>query len=221
MKKKRLAANQNPDIGKYIIVHSKEGDYLRAKRTSPFINAQLAEMAAETCSAAAKQILTKLRPFTERMMGRMNVRLSGKMRSAKKQTGSYNYSLLKDFELQKDYPLEALYEGVYQVSHQNNQVTITVPVQTGDVLPHNKIVTAYYFEAVLLTGDAMLPNSLRVEDDRSDMFYFKQQYNTVEVFQFIVPENTPYLLFLKVACMEGDEMAIHPRHYGMKVVEVG
>ncbi len=84
MKKKRIAANENPDAAKYIIVHSKEGDYLRAKRTNPFINEQLSAMAAETCSAAAKQILTKLKPFTERMTGRMNVRLSGKMRSAYK-----------------------------------------------------------------------------------------------------------------------------------------
>jgi hypothetical protein len=221
MKKKRIWANQNPDIEKYIIVHSKEGDYIRAKRKSPFINDQLAMMAAETCSGAAKQILTKLKPFTEQMTGRMNVRLSGKMRSAKKQTGSYNYSLLKEFDLQKDHPLYSLYQGVYQVSHQNGKITLAVPISTGDVLLHNKIVTAYYFEAVLLTGDAMVPNSLRIEDDRSDLFYFNQRYDTVVVFQFIVPENMPFLLFLKVGCMEGEEAAYHPRHYGMKVVEVG
>ena len=94
MKKKRIRENKNPDADRYIIVHTKEGDHIRAKRTNPFINAQFAEMAAETCSAAAKQILLKLKPFTERMTGRMNVRLSGKIRSAKKMTGFYNYSLL-------------------------------------------------------------------------------------------------------------------------------
>jgi len=220
MKKKRISDNKNPDADRYIIVHAKDGDHIRAKRTDPFINAQFAEMATETCSAAAKQILLKLKPFTQKMTGRMNVRLSGKMRSAKKMTGSYNYSLLNGFELQKDHPLDALYKGIYTVKNDNGKLELAVPIN-GDVQQHNGIVTAYYFEAVLLTGDGMVHNSLRVEDDRSDLYYFNQKYNATALFQFIVPDNTPYLLLLKVACMEGNEMAYHSKHYGMKVIGVG
>lgn len=220
MKKKRISDNKNPDADRYIIVHAKDGDHIRAKRTDPFINAQFAEMATETCSAAAKQILLKLKPFTQKMTGRMNVRLSGKMRSAKKMTGSYNYSLLNGFELQKDHPLDGLYKGIYTVKNDNGKLELGVPIN-GDVQQHNGIVTAYYFEAVLLTGDAMVHNSLRVEDDRSDLYYFNQKYNATVLFQFIVPVNTPYLLLLKVACMEGNEMAYHSKHYGMKVIGVG
>ena len=219
MKKKRIRENKNPDADRYIIVHAKDGDHIRAKRTDPFINAQFAEMATETCSAAAKQILLKLKPFTQKMTGRMNVRLSGKMRSAKKMTGSYNYSLLNGFELQKDHPLDALYKGIYTVKNDNGKLELAVPIN-GDVQQHNGIVTAYYFEAVLLTGDAMVHNSLRVEDDRSDLYYFNQKYTDTALFQFIVSDNTPYLLLLKVACMEGNEMAYHSKHYGMKVVRV-
>ena len=211
----------NPDPEKYEIVHSREGDYLRAKRKTPFINAQLAEMAAETCSGAAKQILTKLKPFTEGMLGRMNVRLSGRMRSAKKLTGFYNYSLLLGFELQKEHPCDALYNGVYQIQNHSGKITLTVPVRAGCIKKHNSIVTAYYFEAVLLTGDAMVENSLRVEDDKSDLFYFDQVYDTSVVCQFVLPDNAPYLLWLKVGCMEGKERALHARHYGMKVVSSG
>ena len=220
MKKKRISDNKNPDADRYIIVHAKDGDHIRAKRTDPFINAQFAEMATETCSAAAKQILLKLKPFTQKMTGRMNVRLSGKMRSAKKMTGSYNYSLLNGFELQKDHPLDALYKGIYTVKNDNGKLELAVPIN-GDVQQHNGIVTAYYFEAVLLTGDAMVHNSLRVEDDRSDLYYLNQKYTATALFQFIVPDNTPYLLLLKVACMEGNEMAYHSKHYGMKVIGVG
>ena len=221
MKKKRIRENKNPDADRYIIVHAKEGDHIRAKRTNPFINAQFAEMATETCSAAAKQILLKLKPFTQKMTGRMNVRLSGKMRSAKKMTGFYNYSLLNGFELQKDHPLDALYKGIYTVKNDNGKLELAVPINEGDVQQHNGIVTAYYFEAMLLTGDAMVHNSLRVEDDRSDLYYFNQKYTASALFQFIVPDNTPYLLLLKVACMEGEQMAYHAKHYGMKVVRVG
>jgi hypothetical protein len=31
----------------------------------------------------------------------------------------------------------------------------------------------------------------------------------------------PWMIFLKLSCLEGNEAAIHPRHYGMKVVAVG
>ena len=69
-------------------------------------------MAAETCSGAAKQILTKLNPFIERMVGRMNVRLSGKIAAQKSREVFYDYSLLQGFELQKNHPLAELYKEI-------------------------------------------------------------------------------------------------------------
>jgi hypothetical protein len=219
VKKKRIY--KNPDPAKYIIVRTKEGDILRAKRTDPSINDAFIAMAEETCSTAAKQLLTRLKPFTEKMTGRMNVRLSGKMRSAKKQTGSYNYSLLPGFELQKDYPLEMLYEGQFRVRKAGQTVFIDVPVSKGCMNARNTLVTHYYFEAVALFGDAMIPNSLRVEDDKSLLFDFKKTYKTTVHFSFVLPPDTPYLIWLKAGCMEGHEAAIHPMHYGMTVVAVG
>jgi hypothetical protein len=32
--------------------------------------------------------------------------------------------------------------------------------------------------------------------------------------------KVPWMVLLKVSCMEGNELAVHPRHYGMKVVKV-
>ena len=219
MKKKRIY--KNPDHSKFIIVRTKEGDILRAKRTNPFINDAFKAMATETCSTAARQILARLKPFTEKMTGRMNVRLSGKIRSAKKQTGSYNYSLLQNFELQKDYPLEKLYEGQYRVRKEGQTVYIDVPVSKGCVNAQNTLVTHYYFEAVALFGDAMIPNSLRVEDDKSPLFDFGKANKTTVSFSFVLPAGTPYLIWLKAGCMEGHEAACHPMHYGMKVVAIG
>lgn len=219
MKKKKIY--ENPDPGRYIIVHTKEGDILRAKRTSPFINEAFKAMAAETCSAAAKQILMRLKPFTGQMTGRMNVRLSGKIRSAKKQTGSYNYSLLYGFELQKEYPLENLYTGQYRVRKEGQTIHINIPVEKGYIQARNSLATNYYFEAVALFGDAMIPNSLRVEDDKSSLFDFEKTYKTTVDFAFVLPPGMPYLIWLKVGCMEGHQAAYHPMHYGMRVVAVG
>ena len=219
MKKKRIY--RNPDPARYIIVRTREGDILRAKRKDPFINDAFKAMAAETCSAAAKQILQKLKPFTEKMSGRMNVRLSGKIRSAKKQTGDYNYSLLHGFDLQKDYPLDILYNGQYQVRKEKQTVYIDVPLSKGCVEAKNSLVTQYYFEAIAIFGDAMVPNSLRVEDDKSTLFEFGKTYKTILDFSFILPLKTPYVIWLKVGCMEGGEAAQHPMHYGIRVVAVG
>jgi hypothetical protein len=219
LKKKKIY--RNPDIAKYIIVKTKEGDVLRAKRKDPFINEALKEMAAETCSGAARQILTRLQPFTEKMSGRMNVRISGKMRSAKKRNGAYDYSLMQDFELQKDYPLHSLYNGIYKVRKQKQAVHIDVPVSTEYIKAKNTLVTQYYFEVVALYGHAMVAGDLRVEDERSQLFDFTKKYKTMLQFSFTVPEDTPYLLWLKVGCMEGKQEAHHPMHYGMKVAAVG
>ena len=34
-------------------------------------------------------------------------------------------------------------------------------------------------------------------------------------------KNEPWMLLLKVSCLEGNEMTAHAKHYGMRVVEVG
>jgi hypothetical protein len=219
MKKKKIF--DNPDLSEYIVVHSKEGDVLRRKRTNPYVNSALQQMAEETCSGAARQILQKLKPFTGKMSGRMNVRISGKMRSAKKQTGSYNYSLLNGFELQKDHPLYALYSGNYQVRKVKHTIYIDIPVSNDCMKAHNSLVTQYYFEAVAIFGDAMQPGSLRVEDDKSQLFDFAKANKTTVTFSFVLPQKTAYLIWLKAGCMEADEEACHPMHYGMKVVAVG
>ena len=37
-----------------------------------------------------------------------------------------------------------------------------------------------------------------------------------------LPSNgAPWMALLKVSCPEGLELAVHPRHYGMRVVKVG
>jgi DNA modification methylase len=162
----------------------------------------------------------RLKPFTEKMGGRMNVRLSGKIRSANKQTGSYNYSLLPGFELQKEYPLEKLYKGQYRVCKEGQTVYIDIPVSKECMNARNSLVTHYYFETVAIFGDAMVPNSLRVEDDRSQLFDFGKTYKTTVRFSFVLPPNTAYLIWLKAGCMEGPELACHPMHYGMSVVAV-
>jgi hypothetical protein len=67
----------------------------------------------------------------------------------------------------------------------------------------------------------MQPGSLRVEDDKSQLFDFGKANKSTVTFSFVLPQETPYLIWLKVGCMEGNEEAKHPMHYGMKAVAVG
>lgn len=211
----------NPDPARYIIVRTKEGYVIRKKRTDPSINEAFKKMADETCSTAAKQIVHRLKPFTSRMGGRMTVRISGKLRSANKRTGSYNYSLLQGFELQKDYPLDALYSGQYRVRQEKRTIYIDVPVTEYCMQAHNNLVTQFYFEAVAVFGDAMKPGGLKLEDDKSPLFDFGKKVKTTVSFSFVLPAKKPFMIWLKAGCLEGREDALHARHYGMKVVAVG
>jgi len=220
-KKKRLHASDNPDPSKYIIVHTKEGDYLRRIRTSKNINAVFTENKSETCSAAAKQILDRLKPFTQGFSGRMNVRIAGRMRVAKPLCGKYDYSQLKGFDLQKFYPLDQLYIGHYMVKIEHGMINLEVPVWPGCMKAHNSLVTAFYFEAVLLTGNAMDPQTIRIEDERSEYFSFQKDIKETCNFSFHLPVGLPFMLFLKAGCLEGSGMAVHPKHYGMRIVAIG
>lgn len=42
--------------------------------------------------------------------------------------------------------------------------------------------------------------------------------------ELVLPMPTPvtdWMLLLKISCLEGNELAMHPKHYGMKVEKTG
>ena len=215
-----------PDPQRYEWVDSSEGGYWRLKKQkgSPVNSSFSANNAATSLLAPAiKRIRNRLEEYTRSLdPGRVQGKMSGLLSPTFKKTGKLDLSVLKGFEFQKEHLLEKLLLAQYQVHVYSNYVELVIPVAEWAVQKHNSLVTDFYFEGILLYGDALKEGSLAVEYASSAPYSFT---NTVtescKLKLPVPPDNLPWMLMLKVSCLEGNEMAAHAKHYGMKVVEVG
>jgi hypothetical protein len=216
-----------PEGAQYVWVTTKEGSFWRRKRGSikpAPVNAVFARNAeaSKVTGPSAKRVVDKLRPFlTGLQTGRLTVRIIGAFRKTLNQKGSIDFTLLEGMELQPDYPLARLLVSPYKVEQANNSVRIQIPIERGGVKQHNKIVSDYYFEAVVVQGDATKDNGLRVDSVQSQVYSFAEDKKQCELMVDLPAQKGAWMLLLKISCIEGNEMAVHPKHYGMKVVKVG
>lgn len=215
-----------PDPQQYEWVESSEGGYWRQKKQkgSP-VNSSFAENNAATSllAPAIKRIRNRLEEYTRSLdPGRVQGKMSGLLSGPFKKTGRLDLAVLKGFEFQKEHVLDKLLLAQYQVHVYSNYVELVIPVAEWAVQKHNNLVTDFYFEGILLYGDALKEGSLAVEYASSAPYSFTNTLKESCKLQLpLPPKNIPWMLLLKVSCLEGNEMAAHVKHYGMKVVEVG
>jgi hypothetical protein len=212
----------------YVLVRTKEGPYWRKKRgtTIPASLNKSYQQSADTtalASPAAKRIRDRLEEFLKGLdTGRFIANVSGKLRKVYHQKGEFNFSLLEGYELQPYHPLSNLLQGHCYVRTDNNILTISIPVDEDTVKQQNKIVSGFYFEAILLYGDPGKNKGLKLESEISPLYTFNEKTNTECLLRLSLPvKKTPWMALLKVSCLEGNTLASHPRHYGMKVVKTG
>jgi hypothetical protein len=225
-KKKKSRRPPCPDPEQYIWVETKEGGHWRRKRSKGTpLNRSLAANASATkiVSPVAKRIRDTLEAYTRQLdTARIQVRLSVLFRKTYIEKGQIELSALRGFEFQEDYPLEQLLLTQYQVNEGFNFIELQIPVKGGVVKKQNNLVTDFYFEGILLYGDPLTDRSFKVEYAVSKPYTFKNA--ATDDCKLILPlpqNNEPWMLMLKVSCLEGNEMASHVKHYGMRVVEVG
>ena len=218
--------NPNPEI--YIQVKTKEGWLTRRKRgtvNGAALNHSFSANVSVTkmVSPANKRIREKLEEFTRVLTtGRLHAALNSILIPTYKKEGLLNFSQLKGFEFQPDHPLEKILLATYRVQSANYFIEIQIPINKDAVRQYNRLVTHFYFEGILLYGDALLEGSLQVEYAVSKPYDFIDTVTEDCKLVLQLPEKgQPWMLLLKVSCLEGNEMAAHPKHYGMKVVEVG
>jgi hypothetical protein len=84
----------------------------------------------------------------------------------------------------------------------------------------NSIVTNYYFELILLYGDAAKENWLWTENTDSDIYVIGADYDKDCRLGLVLPDQ-PWIALLKVGCLEDNTPAFHARLYAMKVIAVG
>jgi len=214
-----------PDPGLYILVKTRERWYWRRRRTDTTLNSSFAANVAATriTSPAAKRVIRSLEEYMRGLSaGRLQARLSSKLRTGFIEKGSIDYGLLKGFEFQAEHPLDRILLSQYTCMQEGGELVIQVPVRSGTVKQYNSLVTHFYFEAVLLYGDVLEDELLKVEYALSKPYDFTGDTKSECKLVLPIPEKgRPWMLLLKVSCLEGNEMAAHPKHYGMRVVETG
>lgn len=224
-KKKYIRRPPCPDPEQYLWVETKEGGHWRRKRRKDTpLNRSLSSnvSATEIVSPVAKRIRNTLEEYTRNLdTGRLHGRLSGLLSKAYKEKGQINFSALKGFEFQKYYPLDQLLLTQYKVNTGINSVELLIQIKDDVVKKNNNLVTDFYFEGILLYGDVLADELLKVEYTLSKPYSFTDTLKKDCKLVLPLPsKNLPWMLMLKVSCLEGNEMASHVKHYGMRVVEV-
>ncbi|MCU7547529.1 hypothetical protein OCK74_00310 [Chitinophagaceae bacterium LB-8] len=223
----RVSTPPPPDGSQYILVKTKEGSFWRRKRGSVKpapVNDVLARNAeaSKVTGPAAKRIVDKLRPYLRGLRtGRLTVRVIGALRKALNRKGIIDFTFLDGMELQPEHPFNKLVLDPYKVEQADRSLHISIPIGKGRVKQLNGIVTDYYFEAIVVQGDATKDSGLRVDSVESKVYSIEADQKLCELSVDLPAQKGPWMLLLKISSLEGNEMAVHPRHYAMKVVKTG
>ncbi|MGN6400869.1 MAG: hypothetical protein ACTHMD_10465 [Flavisolibacter sp.] len=208
----------------YLLVRTKEGMHWRRKRgtvkPAP-LNAGFAASADATkiISPAVKRILIALSSYLRGLSsGRLGNRIGNALRRSLKENKGLELSYLKGIELQREYPLHEMVTVDYQLYIDQKKVRIEIPIEPATVKPLNRLVSNYYFEAVLLYGDAGKEKGLKADSVESPLYLFHSKAKARCILELPVPGRKSWCLLLKLSSLEGNEMAVHPKHYRMKVV---
>jgi hypothetical protein len=211
------------DPNDYIWVKSKERPHWRRKRgkVSPArLNEawQASNNKTSIVSPAASRVRRMIEPYLRGITtGRLNNRISSAFRRSLKACGQMQLKYLKAMECQRDYPLDALLRSDYRVRVNEKNIRIEIPVGSRSMKAHNTLVSDYYFEGVLLYGDAGKEKGLDTMSTESRLYSYYEESGQMCVLTLPFPQDD-WCLFLKVCSLEGKELAVHTKHYRMKVV---
>lgn len=173
-------------------------------------------------SPAAKRIRAALEPHTRNITtGRLNIRICSALRRSFKEKNRLQLAYLKGMELQREHPLEEMLVSGYCVSADEQNIEIKIPIEEGSVKTFNRLVTHYYFEAVLLHGDPGMERGLKTIRVESALYPYHSERESVCLLTLALPEAEDWCLVLKLSSLEGNELAAHTKHYRMKVIAAG
>jgi len=214
-----------PDPDRYVLVKTDEGYFWRRKRGTKkeaTLNTELSRRAglAKHTAPAAKRILDMLSAFMTGMKkGRLVLRINALLVKSLQLQPVPDFKNFKGLELNDGYPLELSYKGQWRISVDEESRTVTLLLKYIFVEPQNTLVSDYYFEAIVIWGDIMVESGLQVRSESSPLFSFAAEPPADFAFQLpLPPAGASWMLLLKLNCLEGNELAVHSKHYGLKVV---
>lgn len=224
IKKKGLPVCPDPEL--YQAVHTKEGSFWRRKRGSvkPAILNNAFKTTANNAAITgpiAKRICQIMQPFTDGLdTGRQTIAMINLLNESMVKNAAIDYSFFTNYEFQKEHPLDELLEAGYKLIVKKGMLCVEIDLSFEPMKQHNKIATHYYFELLLLYGNPIKENKLRVETEQSLLYSFTETYDGMCSMSLQIPKQKPWMLVLKASCMEDNLPAHHPKYYGMKVVGV-
>ena len=232
-RKKKPQPNRFPTIPRvsdpwnYTWVVTKEGGYWRRKRgtvkpaplnTTLQLNADITRLTND----AAKKMVLRLQPFLQEMeTGRLTARIGGKLKKALAKNNCIDFSFFGDFDIQTEYPLRNILQKPCSISINRKDAIIQIPIQNRTVVLPKRGATEYYFEAIWLYGNPAGDNELRIESVSSALFPLKNTRETTCNLVVPVPDKKPYMIFLKLSCLNGNALATQPCFFGMQVIQTG
>jgi hypothetical protein len=225
-RKKSMPLPPCPDHELYTLVKLKDRYTWRRKRGSltPIqLNSSFQKNVELTpiSNAAASRIFAMLDPFVRGLsIGRAQAQISGMFKKAMNARGRMDFGFFEGFDFQKDHPFESLVRIPVDVKCKKESVSVSIIISPQTIKQYSKLVSGYYFEAILLYGDAGKEGGLSVETVTSRLYDFKEN-GKCQLELGLPLETVPWMLLIKASCLEGNELAVHPRHYGMKVIKTG
>jgi hypothetical protein len=173
----------------------------------------------------ARRIIAALEDQMEGMRkGSLQASIGARMAKELRQLGYINYSSLIGLEAQKDQPLMEMFRGSYQVERlaEEAKVRINITTPRGDgVSVRSELITGFKLMAVMLVGNPLEGDGLEKKEVSTGLYPVKGKAGTTSL-ELPVPEvGVPWMLWLKLVCMEGPEVGLHPMYKRMRVVAVG
>jgi hypothetical protein len=216
-----------PDPDRYVLIRTKEGNFWRKKRGTGEKEARLNDVFAVHATGmaitapAARRIVNKLRPFLDHLStGRITVKVSGRLRKQWSKSGIADYTYMNGFDLQPEHPIEQLLQVPVGVKTEERSLEVFIPVEKQTVKRNSKLVTGYFFEVIMISGDCTQDDELKLTSGRSGLFRIGSVVE--KECRLSAPiAGRPWFAILKVSCVEGKNMATEPGNYGMKVVAAG
>jgi hypothetical protein len=136
-----------------------------------------------------------------------------------KQHNQPGYELCNGLEVQHQYPLDKLLFSPVNTEVRKHHIYTSFQLAEHSFPQAGPLLTDYYFEAILLSGDLM--GEIQEQSQQSELFSFRQPVIKEVIFEFPLPHNQPWMLLLKAACFESNQRATNPKYYAMKVIATG
>ncbi len=216
-----------PGVPEHYDIVDRKGFYYWRRKKGTFKPVQLNE-ALRQRSAALKALSPSIRHLRHTLVHCMQPLPSGSlqgnlfkwMQQSWIDNGTINYAGLRQQELHETYTLQRILGAGYHWKREDNilQLSLSNPAPYAYQFA-GPLVTQFALEAYFITG---IGDGIQYARQQSSLYDVTKGIDNDCVFEFeLSTSDEPWMLLLKLISFEGKQHAMHPKYYGMRVLEVG